>query len=44
MLRLVVISAFVALALLPVVDAIDAHVRVPRAAIILALNARWPPG
>jgi predicted PurR-regulated permease PerM len=38
-LRLVVISVFVALALLPVVDAIDAHVRVPRAAVILALYA-----
>jgi len=36
-LRLVVISVFVALALLPIVDAIDARVRVPRAAIILAL-------
>jgi predicted PurR-regulated permease PerM len=36
-LRLVVISLFVALALLPIVDAIDARVRVPRAAIILAL-------
>ena len=36
-LRLVVISLFVALALLPVVDAIDAHARLPRAAVILAL-------
>jgi predicted PurR-regulated permease PerM len=36
-LRLVVISVFVALALLPVVDAFDSRVRVPRAAIILAL-------
>ncbi|MEN3283084.1 MAG: hypothetical protein V7607_4224, partial [Solirubrobacteraceae bacterium] len=36
-LRLVVISVFVALALLPIVDAIDARVRVPRAAIILVL-------
>jgi predicted PurR-regulated permease PerM len=36
-LRLIVISLFVALALLPIVDAIDARVRVPRAAIILAL-------
>src|SRR4051794_1542525 len=36
-LRLVVISLFVGLALLPIVDAIDARVRVPRAAIILAL-------
>lgn len=35
--RLVVISLFVALALLPIVDAIDARVRVPRAAIVLAL-------
>ena len=38
-LRLVVISVFLALALLPVVDAIDARVRVPRAAIILSLYA-----
>jgi predicted PurR-regulated permease PerM len=38
-LRLVVISVFLALALLPVVDAIDAHVRLPRAATILALYA-----
>jgi predicted PurR-regulated permease PerM len=36
-LRLVVISVFVALALLPIVDAIDTRVRVPRAAIILSL-------
>ena len=36
-LRLVVISVFLALALLPVVDAIDARVRAPRAAIILSL-------
>jgi predicted PurR-regulated permease PerM len=36
-LRLVVISVFVALALLPIVDAFDSRVRVPRAAIILAL-------
>jgi predicted PurR-regulated permease PerM len=39
-LRLMVISVFVALALLPVVDAIDARVRaVPRAAIILGVYA-----
>ena len=38
-LRLVVISVFVALALLPVVDAIDSRVPVPRAATILALYA-----
>ena len=38
-LRLVVISVFVALALLPVVDAIDGRVRLPRAAVILALYA-----
>ena len=38
-LRLVVISVFMALALLPVVDAIDARGRVPRAAIILGLYA-----
>jgi predicted PurR-regulated permease PerM len=43
-LRLVVISVFVALALLPVVDAIDARVRVPRAAIILALYAALAAG
>src|SRR3954467_564419 len=36
-LRLVVISVFLALALLPVVDAIDARIRAPRAAIILSL-------
>ena len=36
-LRLIVISVFVALALLPIVDAIDTRVRVPRAAVILAL-------
>jgi predicted PurR-regulated permease PerM len=36
-LRLVVISLFVALALLPIVDVIDTRVRVPRAAIILGL-------
>ena len=35
--RLCVISLFVGLALLPIVDAIDTRVRVPRAAIILAL-------
>jgi hypothetical protein len=43
-LRLVVISVFVALALLPVVDAIDTHVRVPRAAVILALYAALAAG
>jgi len=43
-LRLVVISVFVALALLPLVDAIDAHVRVPRAAIILAVYAALAAG
>ena len=42
-LRLVVISVFLALALLPVVDAIDARVRVPRAAIILSIYARALP-
>jgi predicted PurR-regulated permease PerM len=35
--RLVVIALFVALSLMPVVDAIDARVRVPRAPIILAV-------
>ena len=35
--RMVVIALFVGLSLLPVVDAIDAHVRVPRAPIILAV-------
>src|SRR3954466_12474632 len=35
--RLVVIALFVALSLLPVVDAIDARVRIPRAPIILAV-------
>jgi predicted PurR-regulated permease PerM len=43
-LRLVVISIFLALALLPVVDAIDARVRVPRAAIILSLYAALAAG
>jgi predicted PurR-regulated permease PerM len=43
-LRLVVISVFLALALLPVVDAIDARVRVPRAAIILSLYAALAAG
>ncbi|HEX6715009.1 MAG TPA: AI-2E family transporter [Thermoleophilaceae bacterium] len=43
-LRLVVISVFVALALLPVVDAIDARVRVPRAATILSLYAALAAG
>jgi predicted PurR-regulated permease PerM len=37
--RLIVISLFVGLALLPVVDALDTKVRIPRAAIILALYA-----
>jgi predicted PurR-regulated permease PerM len=36
-LRLAVIALFLALALLPVVDAIDRRVRAPRAAVILAL-------
>src|SRR3954451_21692484 len=35
--RLVVIAPFVALSLLPVVDAIDARVLIPRAPIILAV-------
>src|SRR3954449_13468764 len=43
-LRLVVIAVFLALALLPVVDAIDARVRVPRAAIILCLYAALAAG
>ena len=43
-LRLVVISVFVALALLPVVDAIDTRVRLPRAAVILALYATLAAG
>src|SRR3954471_7471411 len=43
-LRLVVISVFLALALLPVVDAIDTRVRVPRAAIILSLYAALAAG
>src|SRR5215218_1562528 len=43
-LRLVVISLFLALALLPLVDAIDARVRVPRAAIILSLYAALAAG
>src|SRR3954454_1391896 len=43
-LRLVAISVFLALALLPVVDAIDARVRVPRAAIILSLYAALAAG
>jgi predicted PurR-regulated permease PerM len=42
--RLVVISVFVALALLPVVDAIDARVRVPRSVVILALYAALAAG
>jgi predicted PurR-regulated permease PerM len=37
--RLVVISVFLALALLPIVDALDARLRVPRAAVILAIYA-----
>src|SRR4051794_16045250 len=43
-LRLVVISVFVALALLPVVDAVDTRVRIPRAAIILAVYAALAAG
>jgi len=43
-LRLVVISVFVALALLPVVDAIDSRIRVPRAATILAIYAALAAG
>jgi predicted PurR-regulated permease PerM len=43
-LRLVVISVFVALALLPIVDAFDSRVRVPRAAIILALYVALAAG
>jgi predicted PurR-regulated permease PerM len=43
-LRLVVISLFLGLALLPVVDAIDARVRVPRAAVILALYVALAAG
>jgi predicted PurR-regulated permease PerM len=42
--RVVVIALFVALALLPVVDAIDGRVRVPRAAVILALFAALAAG
>jgi predicted PurR-regulated permease PerM len=38
-LRLVVVSVFVALALIPIVDAVDRRARVPRAAIIVALYA-----
>src|SRR3954451_14794682 len=37
--RLVVISLFLALALIPVVDALDGRGRVPRAVVILALYA-----
>ena len=36
-LRLCAISLFLALALIPIVDALDRHLRAPRAAIILAL-------
>jgi predicted PurR-regulated permease PerM len=43
-LRLVVISLFLALALLPAVDAIDARVRVPRAAIILSVYVALAAG
>ena len=43
-LRLVLIAVFVSLALLPVVDAIDSRVRVPRAAVILALYAALSAG
>jgi predicted PurR-regulated permease PerM len=42
--RLVLISLFLALALLPLVDADDARVRVPRAAVILALYAALAGG
>jgi predicted PurR-regulated permease PerM len=42
--RLVVIALFVALALLPLVDAIDTRVRVPRAAVILALYVALAAG
>src|SRR3954467_7976547 len=38
-LRLIVISVFLAVALLPVVDALDARVHVPRAVVILSLYA-----
>jgi predicted PurR-regulated permease PerM len=37
--RLVVISVFLALALIPVVDAVDRRARVPRAVVIIALYA-----
>jgi predicted PurR-regulated permease PerM len=43
-LRLVVIAVFFALALIPVVDAVDRRVRVPRAAVILALYATLAGG
>jgi predicted PurR-regulated permease PerM len=43
-LRLVVISVFLALALLPAVDAIGARVRMPRAAIVLSLYAALAAG
>ena len=43
-LRLVVISLFFALALIPVVDALDRRARVPRAAVILALYAALAGG
>jgi predicted PurR-regulated permease PerM len=43
-LRLVVISAFLALALIPVVDALDGRARLPRAAVILALYAALAGG
>src|SRR4051812_38967979 len=43
-LRLVVISVFLALALIPVVDAVDRRARVPRAAVILALYAALAGG
>jgi predicted PurR-regulated permease PerM len=36
-LRLAIISVFLALAPLPVVDAIEAHARVPRAAVIVSV-------
>jgi predicted PurR-regulated permease PerM len=43
-LRLVVIAVFLALALIPVVDALDRRVRVPRAVVILALYAALAAG
>jgi predicted PurR-regulated permease PerM len=43
-LQLVVIALFLALALIPVVDALDRSARVPRAAVILALYAALAGG